>query len=166
MKTEHLFSFEIHYVTFAASPSRMESSVTAAAPSQRLNEASIVYRPGEKSFKTHPERKNSQLKHESKLASSARSPLPEDQRLTEQRLEDISGGRREGFTAHDFETTSGRRSSYFSAQGTTPKKNLSADLERPKGLRNTFVSVIKSKNITNSITTTVLALYSVLNGQQ
>ena len=143
----------------------MESSVTAV-PSQGLSEASIVYRPDEKSFKTHPEVKKAQLKNESELVSSARSPLPEDHRLTEQRLEDQNGGRREGFTAHDFETTSVRRSSYFSAQGTTPKKNLSADLERPKGLRNTFVSVIKSKNITNSITTTVLALYSVLNGQQ
>ena len=112
----------------------MKSSVTAAAaPSQRLNEVSIVYRPGEKSFKTHPERKNAQLKHESELASSARSPLPEDQRLTEQRLEDISGGRQEGFTAHDFETTSGRRSTYFSCQGTTPEKNLSSGLENPKG---------------------------------
>ena len=65
-----------------------------------------MYRPDEKSFKTHPEVKNAQVKDESELASSASSPLPEYQRLTEQRLEDQNGGRREGFTAPDFETTS------------------------------------------------------------
>ena len=110
----------------------MESSVTAA-PSQRLNEASIVYRPDEKSFKTHPEVKNAQLKNESELASSARSPLPEDQSMTEQKLENQNGGRREGFAAHDFETKSGRKLSCFNSQGTTPEKNLSSTLERPKG---------------------------------
>ena len=112
----------------------MESSLTAA-PSQSLNEASLVYRSDEQSFKTHPEVKNAQLtrKDELQLSSSAIGPLPEDQRLTEQRLEDKSGGRREGFTAHDFESTIGRKSSYFCSQGTTPEKNLSSDLERPKG---------------------------------
>ena len=87
----------------------MESSLTAA-PLKRLNEAS-------------------QLKNESELASNARSLLPEHQSMTEQRLEDKSGGRREGFTAHDFETISGRRSSYFCSQGTTPEKNLTSGLE-------------------------------------
>ena len=113
----------------------MESSVTAA-PLQSLNEAimaSIVHRPEKQSSKTHPEVKNKQLKNESRLSSSTRSPLTEDQRLTEQRLEDISGGRREGFTARDFETTSGRKSSCFSSQGTPPEENLSSGLERPKG---------------------------------
>ena len=99
----------------------MKSSVTAA-PSQSLNGASTVYRSDEQSTKTHPE-----------LSSSARSPLPEDQRLTEQRLEDKREGRREGLIAHDFEMTSGRKSSYFCNQGTTPEKNLSSSLERPKG---------------------------------
>ena len=110
----------------------MESSVTAA-PSQSLNEASTVYRSDEQSTKTHPEVKNTQLKEESGLSLSARSPLPEDQRLTEQRLKDKREGRRESLTAHDFETTSGRKSSYFCNQGTTPEKNLSSSLERPKG---------------------------------
>ena len=110
----------------------MESSVTAA-PSQSLNEASNVYRSDEQSTKTHPEVKNAQLEDESGLSSSARGPLPEDQRLTEQRLEDKREERREGFTAHDFETTSGRKSSYFCSQGTTPEKNLSPSLEGPKG---------------------------------
>ena len=110
----------------------MESSVTAA-PSQSLNEASTVYRSDEQSTKTHPEVKNTQLKEESGLSLSARSPLPEDQRLTEQRLEDKREGRQENLTAHDFETTSGRKSSYFCNQGTTPEKNLSSSLERPKG---------------------------------
>ena len=110
----------------------MESSVTAA-PSQSLNEASTVYRSDEESTKTHHEVKNTQLKEESGLSLSARSPLPEDQRLTEQRLEDKREGRREGLTAHDFETISGRKSSYFCNQGTTPEKNLSSSLERPKG---------------------------------
>ena len=95
--------------------------------------ASTVHRPEEQSSKTHPEGENKQLKNESGLSSSARSPLPEDQRLTEQRLEDISGGRRESFTAHDFGTTSGRKSSYFHSQGTPPEKNLLSGLERPKG---------------------------------
>ena len=105
----------------------MESSVTAA-PLQSLNEAimaSIVHRPEEQSSKTHPEVKNKQLKNESRLSSSTRSPLTEDQRL--------SGGRRQGFTARDFETTSGRKSSCFSSQGTPPEENLSSGLERPKG---------------------------------
>ena len=84
----------------------MESSLTAA-PSQTLNEASIVYRPDEQSSKTHPEVKNAQLKDESELSPNAGSSLPEDQHITEQRLEDKRGGRREGFTADDFETTSG-----------------------------------------------------------
>ena len=107
----------------------MESSVTAA-PSQSLNEASTVYRSDEQSTKTHPEVKNTQLKEESGLSLSARSPLPEDQRLTEQRLEDK---REESLTAHDFETTSGRKSSYFCNQGITLEKNLSSSLARPKG---------------------------------
>ena len=47
----------------------MESSVTAA-PSLRLNEASIVYRHDEKSFETHPEVKNAQVQDESELASN------------------------------------------------------------------------------------------------
>ena len=110
----------------------MKSSVTAA-PSQSLNGASTVYRSDEQSTKTHPEVKNTQLKEESGLSLSARSPLPEDQRLTEQRLEDKREGRREGLIAHDFEMTSGRKSSYFCNQGTTPEKNLSSSLERPKG---------------------------------
>ena len=110
----------------------MEFSVTAA-PSQNLNEAAIVYLPDGQSTKTHTEVENAQLKDESELSSSARSPLPEDQRLTEQRLEGKNGGRREGFSAHDFETTSGRKSSYFNSQETTPEKNLSSGLERPKG---------------------------------
>ena len=102
----------------------MESSVTVA-PSQSLNEAFTVYRPDDQSSKTYPEVKNAQLKDESELSSSARSFLPEHQRLTEQRLEEKYGGRREGFTAHDFETTDGRKSSYFNSQETTPEKNLS-----------------------------------------
>ena len=112
----------------------MESSVTAA-PSQSLNEASTVYRSDEQSTKTHPEVKNTQLKEDSELSLSARSRLPEVlyQRLTEQRLEDKREGRREGLTAHDFETTSGRKSSYFCNQGTTLEKNVSSSLERPKG---------------------------------
>ena len=110
----------------------MESSLTDA-PSQSLNKASIVYLPDEKSTKTHTEVENAQLKDESELASSARSPLPKDQRLSKQRLEVISGGRREGFTAHDFETIRSRKSSYFNNQETTPEKNLSSGLERPKG---------------------------------
>ena len=110
----------------------MESSVTAA-PSPSLNEASIVYRPEEQCSKTHLEVKNVQLKDEIELSSSARSPLPEDQRLTEQRLEDTSEGRREGFITHDSEKTSGRKSSYLNSQGTTPEKNLSSGLERPEG---------------------------------
>ena len=110
----------------------MESSVTAA-PSQSLNEASTVHRSDEQSAKTHPEVKSAQLEDESGLSSGARSPLPEDQRLTEQGLEEKREGRREGFTAHDFETTSGRKSSYFCSQGTTPEKNLSPSLEGPKG---------------------------------
>ena len=92
-----------------------------------------MYRPDEQSSKTHPEVKNAQLKDKSDLSSSARSPLTKDQRMTEQRLEEKNGGRREGFSAHDFETISGRKSSYFSSQETTPKKNLSSGLERPKG---------------------------------
>ena len=110
----------------------MESSVTAA-PSQSLNEASTVYRSDEQSTKTHPEVKNAQLEDESGLSSSARGPLPEDQRLTEQRLEDKREGRREGLTAHDFETTSGSKSLHFCNQGITLEKNLSSSLERPKG---------------------------------
>ena len=110
----------------------MKSSVTAA-PSQTLNGVSTVYRSDEQSTKTHPEVKNAQLEDESGLSSSARSPLPEDQRLTEQRLEDKCEGRRESLTAHDFETTSGRESSYFFNQGITLEKNLSSSLERPKG---------------------------------
>ena len=92
-----------------------------------------MYRPDEKCFKAHPEVKNAQLKDESELSSSAIGPLPKDQRLAEQRLEKKSGGRREGFTAHDFETTSERKSSYFNSQGSTLEKNLSPGLERPKG---------------------------------
>ena len=92
-----------------------------------------MYRPDEQSSKMYPEVKNTQLKDESELSSSARSPLPKHQRLTEQRLEEKNGGRREGFTAHDFETTNGRKSSYFISQKTTPEKNLSSGLERPKG---------------------------------
>ena len=38
----------------------------------------------------------------------------------------------EGFSAHDFETTSGRKS-YFSSQETTPERNISPGFERPKG---------------------------------
>ena len=110
----------------------MESSVTAA-PSQSLNEASTVYRSDEQSTKTHPEVKNAQLEDESGLSSSARSPLPEDQRLTEQRLEDKREGRRKGLTAHDFETTSGSKSLHFCNQVITLEKNLSSSLERPKG---------------------------------
>ena len=126
----------------------MESSVTVA-PSQSLNEAFTVYRPDDQSSKTCPEVKNAQLKDESELSSSARSFLPENQRLTEQRLEEKYGGRREGFTAHDFETADVRKSSYFNSQETTPEKNLSSGLERPKGRRNTFVSALKS--ITESV---------------
>ena len=48
----------------------MESSVTAV-PSQGLSEASIVYRPDEKSFKTHPEVKKAQLKNESETHKGA-----------------------------------------------------------------------------------------------
>ena len=110
----------------------MESSVTAA-PSQSLSEAFTVYRPDEQSSKTHPEVKNAQLKDELDLSSSARISLPGDQRLTEQRLEEKVGRKREGFTAHDFETTSRRRSSYFRSQETTPEKNISSGFERPKG---------------------------------
>ena len=110
----------------------METSVTAVT-SQSLNEASTVYRSDEQSTKTHREVKNAQLEDESGLSSNARGPLPEDQRLTEQRLEDKREERREGFAAHDFETTTGRKSSFFCSQGTTPEKNLSQSLERPKG---------------------------------
>ena len=92
-----------------------------------------MYRPDEQSSKTHLEVKNAQLKDKSDLSSSARSPLTNDQRMTEQKLEEKNGGRREGFSAHDFETTNGRESSYFSSQETTPEKNLSSGLERPKG---------------------------------
>ena len=110
----------------------MEASVTAAT-SQSFNGASTVYRSDKQITKTHPEVKNAQLEDVSGLSSSARGPLPEDQRLTEQRLEDKREERREGFAAHDFETTTGRKSSFFCSQGTTPEKNLSPSLERPKG---------------------------------
>ena len=109
----------------------MESSVTAA-PSQSLSEAITVYCCDDQSFKVHPGVKNAQLKDESELSSSARNPLTKDQRMTEQRLEEKIGGRREGFSAHDFETTSGRKS-YFSSQETTPERNISPGFERPKG---------------------------------
>ena len=92
-----------------------------------------MYRPDEQSSKTHPEVKNAQLKDKSDLSSSARSPLTKDQRMTERRLEEKNGGRREGFSAHDFGTTSGRKSSYFNSQGTPPEKNLLSGPERPKG---------------------------------
>ena len=110
----------------------MEPSVTAA-PSQSLNEAFTGYRPDDQSSKTHPKVKNVLLNDELDLSSSARSFLPENQRLTEQRLEGKIGGKREGFTAHDFETTSRRRSSCFRNQETTPEKNISRGFERPKG---------------------------------
>ena len=109
----------------------MESSVTAA-PSQSLSEAFTGYRPDDQSSKTHPKVKNARLKNELDLSSSARSFLPENQRLTEQRLEEKVGEKR-GFTAHDFGTTGRRRSSYFRSQETTPEKNISLGFERPKG---------------------------------
>ena len=110
----------------------MEPSVTAA-PSQSLSEAFTGYRPDDQSSKTYPKVKNAQLNDELDLSSSARSSLPGDQRLTEQRLEEKVGRKREGFIAHDFETTSRRTSSYFRSQETTPEKNISPGFERPKG---------------------------------
>lgn len=117
---------------FHYQPPKERQSSKAPTPPQ-VKYTGSVGRPEEQSFKTSPEAKNAQLKNESELSSSARSPLPKDQRLTEQRPADQSGGRREGSTAHDFETTSGRKSSYINSQRTTPKKNLSPGLERPKG---------------------------------
>ena len=118
--------------TFQYQPPKEIQSSKAPTPTH-VKDTGLVYHLEERSSKTFLEEKNAQLKNESELSSSARSLIPKDQRLTEQRPEDQSGGRREGFTAHDFETNSGRRSSYFNSQGTTPEKNLSPGLERPKG---------------------------------
>ena len=117
--------------TFHYQPPKERQSSKSPTPPQ-VKDIETVHRPEEQSSITVLEVKNAQLKDESELSSSARSPLPGDQRLTEQRLEDISGGRREGFTAHDFETTSGRKSTCCNSQGTTPEKNLSSGDERPK----------------------------------
>ena len=117
--------------TFHYQPPKERQSSKSPTPPQ-VKDIETVHRPEEQSSITVLEVKNAQLKDESELSSSARSPLPEDQRMTEQRLEDISGGRREGFTAHDFETTSGRKSTCYNSQGTTPEKNLSSGDERPK----------------------------------
>ena len=108
-----------------------------------------MHHPDDQRSKMHLEVKTEQLKDELDLSSSTRSSLPDDQRLTEQRLEELIGGRREGFTANDFETTYERKSSYLSSQETTPEKNMFPGFERPKGRGNAFVSAIKSKSITN-----------------
>lgn len=119
--------------TFHYQPPKERQSSESPTPPQ-VKDIETVHRPEEQSSITVLEVRNAQLKDESELSSSARSPLPEDQRMTEQRLEDISGGRREGFTAHDFETTSGRKSTCYNSQGTTPEKNLWSCDERSKNL--------------------------------
>lgn len=117
--------------TFHYPPAKERQSSKAPTLPQ-VKYTGSVRRPEEQSSKTSPEAKNAQLKDGSELSSSARSPLTKGQRMTEQRLEDQIGGRREGFTAHDFEATSGRPP-YFNSQGTLAEKNLSSGLERPKG---------------------------------
>ena len=79
------FSYEIHYITFAASRSKMESSVTAT-PSQSLNEASCILKWKINNWKAsedcHRVREVPYLKTSVRLNKGSRKKVEEEEKVS------------------------------------------------------------------------------------
>ena len=146
-------------------PERKRSSKAVTPPAVRKP----MSPPGLYRSLTLPEEQSKQLKYESKLPSSPKSPLHNDQAVNGQRSDEIgpcskpysqAETRREDVNVYNFDTTSANATPVYSNQGARPKEMLPPSLERPKAKGKNSICIFWHQRIcylTGSITILVLA---------